>query len=127
MAIENIEDLAGAVVQRDEAREGGGREGEGEEGGGAGIKGATGSGSGCGLLARAVGVGCGLWARFCLLLYFVCFYIKDLAFENIEDLAGEVVQRDEARDGGGREGKERILPRKMPRKVRISSNGRICT
>ena len=56
LAIENIEDLAGAVVQRDEAREGGGREGEGEEGRGAGIKGAT------GWLARARAVGCGLWA-----------------------------------------------------------------
>ena len=32
LAIGNIEDLAGAMVQRDEAREGGGREGEGEKG-----------------------------------------------------------------------------------------------
>ena len=74
LAIENIEDLAGAVVQRDKAGEGGGREGEGEEGRGAGIKGATGCGLGLGLGLWAVGcgllaVGCGLWARPCLPLY----------------------------------------------------------
>ena len=50
-----------------------------------------------------------------------------LAIGNIEDLAGAMVQRDEAREGGGREGEERILLRKVPSKVRISSNGRICT
>ena len=40
LAIGNIEDLAGAMVQRDEAREGGGREGEKQDRTGAGIKGA---------------------------------------------------------------------------------------
>ena len=52
---------------------------------------------------------------------------QGLAIENIEDFPGAVVQRDEAREGGGREGEERILPRKVPSKVRISSNGRICS
>ena len=90
VAIGNIEDLAGAMVQRDEAREGGGREGEGEkdlaieniedlagavvqrdearEGGGREKEGEEGRGAGIkgatGWLARARAraVGCGLWA-----------------------------------------------------------------
>ena len=63
-------------MQGDEAREGGQGEGQGEKGREAGIKGATGSGSGCGLWARAVGSGsgCGLWARLGLPPY-CCFNI----------------------------------------------------
>ena len=75
LAIENIEDLAGAVVQRDEAREGGGREGEGEEGRGAGIKGATGCGLGLGLGLGLWAVGCGLGPVCLYIVVLICCYV----------------------------------------------------
>ena len=56
--IENIKDLAGGLVQVDEAQRGGVGEGQGEGGRRAGIKGAT----GCGLGLLAVGCWLGLWA-----------------------------------------------------------------
>ena len=54
-------------MQVDEAQRGGVGEVQGEGGRGAGIKARR--AVGCWLLARAVGSGCGLWARPCLPLY----------------------------------------------------------
>ena len=65
-----MNDLAGGLVQGVEAREGQGGEGQERGGRGAGIKGATGSCWGCGLLV--VGCGLGLVCLYIVVLIYLC-------------------------------------------------------